>query len=33
VKEREDKKMERPVIKDIRGGNETILLIEDEAPL
>jgi two-component system cell cycle sensor histidine kinase/response regulator CckA len=33
AKEREDKKMERPIIQDIRGGNETILLIEDEAPL
>jgi DNA-binding NtrC family response regulator len=33
AKEREDKKMERPVVQDIRGGNETILLIEDEAPL
>lgn len=33
AKEREDKKMERPVVQEIRGGNETILLIEDEAPL
>src|SRR6185312_12659414 len=33
AKEREDKKMERPAIQDVRGGNETILLIEDEAPL
>ncbi len=33
AKEREDKKMERPVNQEIRGGNETILLIEDEAPL
>src|SRR6185312_13940837 len=33
AKEREDKKMERAVVQDIRGGNETILLIEDEAPL
>jgi len=33
VKEREDKKVERPSNQDVRGGNETILLIEDEAPL
>ena len=33
AKEREDKKMERPAIQEVRGGNETILLIEDEAPL
>ena len=33
AKEREDKKMERTVVQDVRGGNETILLIEDEAPL
>ena len=33
AKEREDKKMERAVVPDVRGGNETILLIEDEAPL
>jgi two-component system cell cycle sensor histidine kinase/response regulator CckA len=33
AKEREDKKVERPAIQDIRGGHETILLIEDEAPL
>jgi len=33
AKEREDKKMERPTLQDVRGGNETILLIEDEAPL
>ncbi len=33
AKEREDKKMERAVIQDVRGGNETILLIEDEAQL
>jgi len=33
AKEREDKKMERAVPQEIRGGNETILLIEDEAPL
>ena len=33
AKEREDKKVERPVIREVRGGNETILLIEDEAPL
>jgi two-component system cell cycle sensor histidine kinase/response regulator CckA len=33
AKEREDKKIERPVNQVVRGGNETILLIEDEAPL
>lgn len=33
AKEREDKKVERPVPQEVRGGNETILLIEDEAPL
>jgi two-component system, cell cycle sensor histidine kinase and response regulator CckA len=33
AKEREDKKVERPVHQEVRGGNETILLIEDEAPL
>jgi two-component system, cell cycle sensor histidine kinase and response regulator CckA len=31
--EREDKKPERPVHQEVRGGSETILLIEDEAPL
>ena len=33
AKEREDKKMERPVLQEVRGGSETILLIEDEAAL
>ena len=33
AKEREDKKVERPVNQIVRGGTETILLIEDEAPL
>ncbi|HWD94700.1 MAG TPA: response regulator [Verrucomicrobiae bacterium] len=33
AKEREDKKIERSVNHEVRGGNETILLIEDEAPL
>lgn len=33
AKEREDKKVERPVNHEVRGGTETILLIEDEAPL
>jgi signal transduction histidine kinase len=33
AKEREDKKVERPINQIVRGGNETILLIEDEAPL
>jgi signal transduction histidine kinase/CheY-like chemotaxis protein len=34
AKEREDrKKVEHPVVQQVRGGNETILLIEDEAPL
>jgi two-component system, cell cycle sensor histidine kinase and response regulator CckA len=33
AKEREDKKMNRPAQREVRGGTETILLIEDEAPL
>jgi two-component system cell cycle sensor histidine kinase/response regulator CckA len=33
VKEREDKKIEHPTHREVRGGTETILLIEDEAPL
>ena len=33
AKEREDKKVEHPTNQQVRGGNETILLIEDEAPL
>jgi signal transduction histidine kinase len=33
AKEREEKKVERPVNQEVRGGTETILLIEDEAPL
>jgi two-component system, cell cycle sensor histidine kinase and response regulator CckA len=33
AKEREDKKVDHQVIQQVRGGNETILLIEDEAPL
>jgi two-component system cell cycle sensor histidine kinase/response regulator CckA len=33
AKEREEKKMERPTRQEVRGGTETILLVEDEAPL
>jgi two-component system cell cycle sensor histidine kinase/response regulator CckA len=33
AKEREDQKIERPPQQEVRGGTETILLIEDEAPL
>jgi len=33
AKERADAKVERPVLEAVRGGTETILLIEDEAPL
>ncbi len=33
AKEREDQKMERAPQQEVRGGTETILLIEDEAPL
>jgi len=33
AKERADAKVDRPSVQEVRGGNETILLIEDEAPL
>lgn len=33
AKEREDAKVDRPLNQTVRGGNETILLIEDEGPL
>jgi CheY-like chemotaxis protein len=33
AKEREDKRVESPVNRVVRGGSETILLIEDEAQL